>query len=201
MNIPEYISSGVLEDYCLGALSDTQMAEVEAVCAKHPEVKEELVSIQKALEGYVTEQPVWRKAALKSPIWETLSNINLEEEAVPGKFPIINKYSDHNNWLKMVAPLKPKDFKEGTYIDVIQHNEQVTQMLVMSYIGQDEEEHDDLKECFMILEGECECNIGGKIIPLKAGGFIDIPLHTSHSVRVMPGSCVTAIMQRIAIAV
>ncbi len=199
MDIPEYIKSGVLEDYCLGVLNQEQKEAVEKNCAEFPELKKELVLLQTGMERFVTEQPVWRKAALKDDIWAVLSNVNIEEAAVTGSFPIINKYSDHNNWLKMVTPLLPADFSEGTFMKVIQDNESVTQMLVMSYIGQDEEEHDDLKECFMILDGECECNIGGNIIPLKAGGFIDIPLHTNHSVKVTSSYPVTAIMQRIAV--
>ncbi len=199
MNIPDYIESGVLEDYCLGALNQVQMAEVEKYCAEYPELKKELMCLQSGLERYVVEQPVWRKAALKDDIWAVLNNVNVEEAAVTGSFPIINKYSDHKNWLKMVNPLLPADFTEGTFMQVIQHDDSVTQMLVMSYLGQEEEEHDDLKECFMILAGECECNIGGNIIPLTAGGFIDIPLHTSHSVRVTSSYPVTAIMQRIAV--
>lgn len=198
MNIPDYIDSGVLEDYCLGVLNTEQMAEVELLCAQHPELKQELVRLQTGLENYVAEKPVWSKAAMKDRIWETLSNIDMEEKAAPGNFPVINKYSDHNNWLKIVEPFRPKNFREGMVTKVMNHKDNVTHILMVSYIDHEEEVHDDLKESFIILEGECECNIDGKITHLSAGGYLEIPLYAKHNVKVL-SPCVVAVVQRIAV--
>lgn len=52
MDLKEYISSGVLELYAAGALSDIEAREVEAMAGKHPEVRAELEAIQNALTGY-----------------------------------------------------------------------------------------------------------------------------------------------------
>lgn len=52
MDLKEYISSGVLELYAAGALSEAEAREVEAMAAKHIEVQRELDSIQSALTGY-----------------------------------------------------------------------------------------------------------------------------------------------------
>ena len=54
MDVKEYISSGVLELYAMGALSASEMKEVERMCASHPEVSEELLRVQEALEGYAS---------------------------------------------------------------------------------------------------------------------------------------------------
>ena len=54
MNAKEFISSGVLELYALGAVSDSEKNEVEEMCASHPEVAEELQRIQDALGAYAT---------------------------------------------------------------------------------------------------------------------------------------------------
>lgn len=47
-----YIESGVLELYVMGDLGPDDRKDVEAMAAKHPEVKQELEQIQNALEGY-----------------------------------------------------------------------------------------------------------------------------------------------------
>jgi len=47
-----YIESGVLELYVMGDLGPDDRKNVEAMAAKHPEVKQELEQIQNALEGY-----------------------------------------------------------------------------------------------------------------------------------------------------
>ena len=198
MNIPDYIESGVLADYCLGVLNTEQMAEVELLCAGHPELKHELTRLQNSLENYVAEKPVWRKAAMKERIWDMLSNIDVEEKAIPGNFPVINKYSDHKNWLKIVEPFRPADFREGMFTKVMNHNEQVTHILMMSYEDDVEEIHTDLKESFIILEGECECYIDGEVTRLSAGGYLEIPLHAKHNVKVL-SPYVVAVVQRIAV--
>ncbi len=52
MNITEYIESGILEQYVIGSLSDSEMAEVEKNISAHPELKVELLAIENAIEKY-----------------------------------------------------------------------------------------------------------------------------------------------------
>ncbi|MBK7009652.1 MAG: hypothetical protein IPH36_14010 [Saprospiraceae bacterium] len=47
MDIKTYISSGILELYATGHLSEDEQKEVEAILQKYPEAKEELLAIQK----------------------------------------------------------------------------------------------------------------------------------------------------------
>ena len=54
MDIKEYISSGILELYAAGALSEQEMKEVEQAAASYPEVKAELEAIQSSLTSYVS---------------------------------------------------------------------------------------------------------------------------------------------------
>ncbi|MBO0929774.1 anti-sigma factor [Fibrella aquatilis] len=61
MNIPEYIDSGILESYALGAVSDQERREVQCLSAIYPEVRQELDKLTLALENYAllhsTEPP------------------------------------------------------------------------------------------------------------------------------------------------
>lgn len=52
MNINDYISSGILELYVSGDLSESERKEVEAQAALHPEIREELNAIEIAMEKY-----------------------------------------------------------------------------------------------------------------------------------------------------
>lgn len=71
MQIQDYISSGILEAYIAGTLSDAEMAAVEAMAAQHPEVQAELDAISRVMEAYAhlhAKQPGPRvlKGILKS---------------------------------------------------------------------------------------------------------------------------------------
>jgi len=54
MDIKEYISSGILEMYAAGALSEQEMKEVEHGAASYPEVKARLEAIQYSLTAYAS---------------------------------------------------------------------------------------------------------------------------------------------------
>jgi anti-sigma-K factor RskA len=56
MDVKEYISSGVLELYAMGALSSSEMQEVDRMCAAHAEVAQELARVQDALNSYASPQ-------------------------------------------------------------------------------------------------------------------------------------------------
>jgi anti-sigma-K factor RskA len=49
MEPQEYIESGILEQYVYGLLSETENDAVNAMAQKHPEVKAEILSIEKAI--------------------------------------------------------------------------------------------------------------------------------------------------------
>ena len=49
METKEYIESGILELYVYGLLNESENDEVTAMAFKHPEIKEEIISIEKAI--------------------------------------------------------------------------------------------------------------------------------------------------------
>ena len=49
MNSKEYIESGILELYVFGKLTDEEMAEVSQMATQHPEVKDEITAIERAV--------------------------------------------------------------------------------------------------------------------------------------------------------
>ncbi|HMQ48033.1 MAG TPA: anti-sigma factor [Saprospiraceae bacterium] len=58
MDIKAYISSGILEQYVLDKLPESQRLEVEGMARAYPEVQAEIDAIETALESYALSQAV-----------------------------------------------------------------------------------------------------------------------------------------------
>jgi mannose-6-phosphate isomerase-like protein (cupin superfamily) len=197
MDIKAYISSGIIEEYCLGLLPDKDKQEVELNASLYPLIKSEITVYQQALEKYATDFAQSVSPALKQKTQQLFDNLYLEETHDINRIPILNKYTECKNWLSLVKPLLPSQLEDDMFVHVLQDTEEVEQLLIWTKIDYPDEVHTNEKECFMILEGECECYIGDdKIIRLSAGGFIDIPMHEHHDVKVVKGP-VLAIVQRL----
>lgn len=68
MDIKEYIASGVVELYVMGALSPSEREEFERMLSIHPELKDELDSVESAMETFANANAVKPRAELKSKI-------------------------------------------------------------------------------------------------------------------------------------
>ena len=74
MNIKEYISSGILEAYVLGDLSEQEMAEVQKNIAQYPELKAELARVEEVQEKLLMAAAIEPRAAVKAAIFEQVGN-------------------------------------------------------------------------------------------------------------------------------
>lgn len=72
MNIKEYIESGILEAYALGALTEEERAGVEADIAMYPELAAELAAIEATMHKLADEQAVPPPAFMQEQIWNAL---------------------------------------------------------------------------------------------------------------------------------
>ena len=198
MIIEEYINSGILHDYCVDALSADKRAEVERMCIQYPQVKKELEQMQQALEKFANASAKWKLPDMQEGIWSVLENINKEKAGDLNNLPVLNKYSDHNRWKRIIMPLMPKEIPNEPQITPLRNSDGVMQVLMVGKTGVDDEVHVNEKESFLVLEGECECYIGENVYRLGPGGFIEIPLHEHHNVKVI-SEYVVAVMQRIAV--
>ncbi|MEP2773246.1 MAG: anti-sigma factor [Fulvivirga sp.] len=73
MNIEEYISSGILEAYALGELSEKENQEVMAMLEKYPELKAELDQIEEGLERMAFETAVTPPSHVKERLFDETS--------------------------------------------------------------------------------------------------------------------------------
>lgn len=72
MNIEEYISSGVLEAYAAGILSDTERAEVEQHLVRYPELMAELLLIEEAQEKLLQKAAIQPREIVKKQLFEKI---------------------------------------------------------------------------------------------------------------------------------
>lgn len=68
MDIEAYISSGILELYCTGGLTEQEKREVEALSKQHPEIQAEILSIQETLSKYASKYAKTPNPYLKNKI-------------------------------------------------------------------------------------------------------------------------------------
>lgn len=73
MNVTEYIASGILESYVMGAVSDQEQREVDCLSSIYPEVRTELDELSAALENYALLYSVEPPAALKTQLMNQLA--------------------------------------------------------------------------------------------------------------------------------
>jgi anti-sigma-K factor RskA len=72
VNTQEYIESGILEAYILGALPEQERAEVEANIAMYPELKQEVAAIEKAMQHFAEATSIEPPAYMQEQIWTAL---------------------------------------------------------------------------------------------------------------------------------
>ncbi|MBL0045450.1 MAG: hypothetical protein IPP33_13985 [Flavobacteriales bacterium] len=80
MDAEEYMTSGILQDYCLGLLTAEEEREVEAMCQAFPRVQEELRSLRLALEDYATSDEVKPPTELRNTVWQAVKKLWEENE-------------------------------------------------------------------------------------------------------------------------
>ena len=99
MDSKAYISSGVLELYVLGALDRTEAAEVELHAQQYPEIREELDSIQRTLEGYAQKHAVQPAPAIKANLFAEIEKRAIVESSVSVKTRTLGPPVKFMNWL------------------------------------------------------------------------------------------------------
>ncbi|WP_276367195.1 anti-sigma factor [Chryseolinea sp. H1M3-3] len=138
MNVEAYISSGILEAYALGELSDRERAEVEKNLAQYPELQKELKLIEEAQERLLMKAAVQPNASVKEKLFATIDSRTpvtkvVELKAEKGRLTfwrfaaaasitlaLITSYLAYNYWDKWKS-------SENNLADLIAQNQRIAQ--------------------------------------------------------------------------
>ena len=196
MELKEFIDSGMLELYLIGALSAEEVSFVESMQKLHPSISSELAKIESFLEEYAMRNAVELGSEMNSKMELIFTDLQAEEKLKSGEIPLISSFSNAKNWLEFVTPLLPEQPGEKIFQKLLRKENGIMQVLIVSTIDIEEEIHECLNESFLILEGTCICTIGDKSIQMGPGDFMQIPLFSPHRVAITSKS-VTAILQHV----
>jgi hypothetical protein len=75
MNTDEYITSGILHDFCLGLLTNEEEKKVEAMCYHYPQIAEELSLLRQAIEKYADIDKTVHRIELREAMWKNVKKI------------------------------------------------------------------------------------------------------------------------------
>lgn len=200
--ITEFIESGILELYVMGAASIEEIQEVEEMAAAHPEVQQEIEQIRQAIEYYAQAHAIKPRATVKTLVMANIDYLErMKQGELPESPPIItpnSRISDYEKWVNREDAVLPENV-EGIHAKIIGYNPKATTAIIWIKEMSDPEVHHDEHERFLILEGTCQFTAGDKTHTLAAGDFFEVPLHTPHQVVVTSDVPCKAILQRLSV--
>lgn len=99
MNIQEYISTGILEAYVLGELTEAERAQVEKNVSMSPELKAELQKVEATLEAFAMKAAVKPRADVKARIMQQIPALKKETiTSQKEETKVIEMTSQFNYW-------------------------------------------------------------------------------------------------------
>jgi mannose-6-phosphate isomerase-like protein (cupin superfamily) len=194
MDVKKFIQSGILEEYCMGLLSDEESAYLMQVAMLYPDIKSELIAIEQTLEELSFATAIEPPAGTKGKILASLGFTETETLPDITQMPATDKSTDLQTWLDAAAHLIPENPTKPFTFHKLRKDEHFQQTLIIATTHVPEEEHDNYLESFFILKGYCECTIGDELFHLGPGDFLEIPLNTKHNVKIT-SRCVVAVLQ------
>ena len=199
-NIDKYISSGIVEMYVLGLSSKEESEELEALAASHPEIKEEIQAVSEALLLYKRSKTNINPG-IKSMLMAVIDYTErLKSGEEPASLPLLNensKIEDYAPWLNREDMVYDADFGYP-YAKLIGYEHTAMTAIVWMAGEIPYEVHDKEYEKFLVVEGSCDIITAEKVISLKKGDFVSLPLYLGHSVKITSDIPCKVVLQRIA---
>ena len=199
--VQDYINSGILEMYVMGITSAEETLQVNVMAVKHAAIRLEIEEISKALEIDAAKKTDGPSETVKPYLMAVVDYTERLKAGEPMTFPPIltkeSKIIDFEEWTGRVDMVLPDDFG-NMHAKLIGHNPEATTAISWIKLYSPIETHTTELERFLILEGSCDITIGTDVYSLKAGDFIAIPLHISHSLKVTSSVPCKVILQRVA---
>lgn len=198
-DVKNILESGIIDEFCLGLLPEEDINKVNGWAKEYPEIEQRIEQTFVILGKYSF---VKSNEAVKKKTFDFIKELSKEQELKLEDNPKVSKYSDVNAWNDLLKDQQPDQefgiMKIKFLIDQPKH--QLCLAWLEDELSETEHHEEEFHESFFILEGSCVCNVGGNIIYLQAGDYLDIPENTVHTIKNTSPNLpyVKALIQRIA---
>ncbi len=192
--VDQFIASGILELYCLGALSNREQEEVQQMIALHPAINEELQKVEETLHAKATSENLIPPGNLRNKI---LLGIEAAELGLP---PLLSQVSSVNDWLEYLDKnnVGPKPGSQDLLWVDLPSSDNITSYAVWAPKGVAvEEEHADEEERLLMLKGRCKITANGITTFYNEGELVHIPAGTLHKAEAASEGLMVLIGQRV----
>lgn len=198
-NLNEYIESGIIEAYVFDQLNPGGREDRLQIALHIPEVKQEQLEIEEALEQYAFSHAITPSPNIKPLLLATIDYFeSLEKggvQAIPPDLNVTSLLSDFSQWVEKKDMVAPENFN-GMYVKIIGYTPKATTAIVWMKEFAPTEVHHDEYEKFLVLEGSCTVFVENDSYNLVAGNFLSIPLHKEHRVIITSSIPCKVILQR-----
>lgn len=167
----------------MGTASEETIQQVESWIASHPEIAQEVQEMELALEQFTLAKSIAPSDQVRKKILAKLRVPKLEEDR------------SLETW-QAIANRYPPELDQVIHTQRLAKQSNTLTYLVHAQKALPHEEHDDMQESFLLLEGQMTCWIGETPNFMKAGDYMQIPLHTDHWVEVTSPQPALIILQR-----
>jgi quercetin dioxygenase-like cupin family protein len=197
LNPVAYLENGMLALYVLNSLPIYEKLKIEKALKYHPELLRKISEIEATFESYSSDLYFdGPRPALRGRIIDNIVNLQKEQVMNVDDLPIINAYSSYKSWLGFAKGLEMRSSMEGKAIHILRNDDDVLQMVVTTTLSVEEENHPDVLESMLVLEGECKFTVSGYSRVMRVGDFIDIPMNRVHDMELITKS-ITVVLQKI----
>ena len=200
MEVNEFISSGIIEMYCLGIATDEEREQVEKFASENTAVRDEILVVREALELYATARHVSPPPALKDKIMAAV--MNSEKQGRPLDFPPrLTPQSTVEEWMNYISNnhiAPPKEYENLYLLDLPGDKNQSTYIVWAKRGAVVEESHAEEDEYLLMVEGNCSIAIDGRIGYYHRGDLVFIPKRSVHRAEALSDEPMLIIGQRIA---
>lgn len=176
MNINDYIASGILEKFVYGRLSEDERREILVLAEQHPEINDEIQSLEESMELVARAFAVTPPASLKASIFAAI-----EKAETPPFLHAKSVVSDYSYWLDKFD--EPAHY-ENMHMEVIAQDSAAIMVIAWVKGGEEDHLHTDYTEIFLIAEGTCRATIDGVTSDYGPGDYVEFTIDKNHSYEV-----------------
>ncbi|MBC7867053.1 MAG: cupin domain-containing protein [Gloeobacteraceae cyanobacterium ES-bin-316] len=197
MTVSEFLSSGIIETYCLGFTLPDDNILVEKMAASHPEVQAELELVRNSLHGILQTTSIRPRPSVKTAVMNAVYIQHAVDH--PEYVPLLHNISDFETIYASVQAnqLKaPTENFENLFAAELPSTNEIINFAVWVKKGHEEEMHTDRTEFIAVLEGSCEMFMEGRKTSYCKGQIITIPVNVPHHAVVTSEEPMFAFVQR-----